>query len=441
MRPHRNGRTTIGIDLAVVAPHQIAVRGSDRDETFKVSPTLDGLTELTRRLAPHAPATVVVEPTGMSWLAVGHAARQAGCELSLIGSRHSARLRGAVAGKNKTDVIDAELLASCADVFDLAPTSLQSPAQIALRRAVRRRHVGMVQAHRGECRLWSLAHWAFPDLWQACGSSHRLVQPILRRWPDLRHLARARTRTIMHECDGRLRDGGDLEERARSIRQTAAGWAEFWHSRIDLDALAWEVGELLDDITAADGIISRAACRADRAWHDGWGDDQLLQSLPGIGPIVAPTVRAWLGDATQFDTGKQAAAFVGLNPSNWESGMMATPSRPITKEGPPELRLAFYQAANTARRRDPQLAASYRRLMVERNHNHIKATCAVARKLVTRVWATLNRGTAYVHRDLDGNPIDAPTAARIAATLTVPEHVRRRCRARAAAYKRGRLAA
>ena len=145
------------------------------------------------------------------------------------------------------------------------------------------------------------------------------------------------------------------------------------------------------------------------------------------------------GDATQFTTGKQAAAFVGLNPSNWESGLMAAPSRPITKEGPPELRLALYQAANVARRRDPQLAVCYRRLMVERSHTHIQATCAVARKLATRVWATLTSGTPYEFRDLEGTPITEDAAAELAASHTVPADVRRRTRARAAAVRRGRL--
>jgi hypothetical protein len=38
------------------------------------------------------------------------------------------------------------------------------------------------------------------------------------------------------------------------------------------------------------------------------------------------------------------------------------PSRAITKEGPAVLRLAFFQAANGARRHDPQLAGFYHRL-------------------------------------------------------------------------------
>lgn len=438
MRSKSNG-VTIGIDLAVAARHQVAVRG-DQVEDFGVAHTLEGLDRLTGRLADHAPAMVVAEPTAMSWLAVGHAVEEAGCELSLVAAKHTAKLRGAVAGKSKSDVIDADMLARCEAVFEPQATALPSPARIALRRAVRRRHTAVVDAHRAECRLWALAAWAFPDLWRACGRSHLLLQPVLARWPHLGQLSRAHTATIAGVCDGRLRDD-DAHRRAQQIRQAARGWAKFWDARLDLDALAWEVDELLGDITAADDRIDRAAGQAARLWHAGWGDDPLLRSVVGIGPVTAPTIRGWLGDAGQFDTGKQAAAFVGLNPSNWESGLMAAPSRPITKEGPPELRLAFYQAANVARRRDPELAACYRRLMVERGHNHMKANCAIARKLVTHVWATLTRGRPYTYRDLDGNPIGEVDAAAIAATIVVPDDVRRRARARTAAIKRGRLSA
>jgi hypothetical protein len=39
---------------------------------------------------------------------------------------------------------------------------------------------------------------------------------------------------------------------------------------------------------------------------------------------------------------------------------MASPSKEITNEGSPVLRLAFYQAANVARSHDPKLADFYR---------------------------------------------------------------------------------
>lgn len=78
-----------------------------------------------------------------------------------------------------------------------------------------------------------------------------------------------------------------------------------------------------------------------------------------MGPVTAPTVRAFLADGSSFPTAKAAASYVGITPSNWSSGTVTQPSRAISKEGPPALRLAFFQAANAARRVDPQLAALY----------------------------------------------------------------------------------
>lgn len=196
---------------------------------------------------------------------------------------------------------------------------------------------------------------------------------------------------------------------------------------------------MLDDLDIADRKQAEATRQATRLWRHGYGADELLCSVSGIGKVTAPVVRAYLGDSTQFRTSKQAVAYVGLNPSNWESGLMASPSRPITKEGPPELRLAFYQAANVARQNDPQLAAFYQRMMCEKGHHHIGATCATARKLVTRVWATLTTGEPYELRTVEGDPIDRASAQTLAQTYQVPDAVRRRTRARNQ-HRKGRLA-
>jgi transposase len=427
----------IGIDAAVVASHRVAVRGGDVDGDFSVPPTLAGLGRLTQRLAGYRGALAVAEPTAMSWLALGHAVTDAGCGFALVESRHTARLREAIAGRNKTDVIDADMLAAAADLFGLAPGRLPSPAEVALRRAVRRRHRLTAEAHNADVRLWALAAWAFPDLWQAMGESHRLARAVLEHWPRLDRLGRARIASLAALCRAYLRRADDAPGQAERIRESARGWARFWTGRLDLDSLAWEISALLADIDTADRKVEEATRQATRLWRSGYGRDDLLVSVSGMGQVTAPVVRAYLGDATRFGTSKKAAAYVGLNPSNWESGLMVSPSRPITKEGPPELRLAFYQAANVARQTDPQLAAFYQRMMCERRHNHIQATCAVARKLVTRVWATLTSGKRYQLRDVDGNPVDPAEGRRLADNYRVPEQIRRRARARN--KPRGRL--
>ena len=231
-----------------------------------------------------------------------------------------------------------------------------------------------------------------------------------------------------------------VAERAGAIRLAAAAWVEFWDGRLDLEALAWETAEHLRDITIASEQIERATTQAQRYWAGLYGDDPLLLSLPGMGPMTAPTIRAFLGDGTRFVSAKAAASYVGLTPSTWSSGTVVQPSRAITKEGPAALRLAFYQAANGARRVDPQLAAYYQHLMVERGHCHTQATVAVARKLVERTWTVLTRGQPYQFRDTTGQPVTRIVAKDQARhDHAVPDDVRARARARSAATHRSKL--
>ena len=427
-----DARVSIGIDAAVVAAHQVAVRGEVRED-FKIRPTLAGLAELTKRLGPYVGAMVVAEPTAGTWLPLAHAVVDAGCAIGFVANRDSARLRKAIVGASKTDVIDADMLAHCEEVLGVVPAPIPPSEQIALRRAMRRRHIATVDAHRVECRLWALAAWSFPDLWRATGG-HTLAQPLLGRWPHLERLSRARLSSITDIVAAHSRDL-DPKRRAERIRETASGWARFWDGRLDLDALAWEVTAMLGDIAAADQRQANATGHAIGLWQRHWPDDPLT-SIPGLGPVCSSAIRGWWGDATQFPTAKAAVAHTGLNPSMWSSGLTESPSRRITKQGPAELRLALYQAANVARRRDPQIAAHYRRLMVERGHNHISANTAIARKLACRAWAIATTGRSYQPRDLDGNPISYNQAAALAVELAIDDDIRAHRRGHT---RRGRL--
>lgn len=438
-------RVQVGIDAAVVADHHVTIRSTMPDgqvqlSRFHVPPTIAGLTKLGQQLSAHPGVLAVAEPTSMTWLGLHVALRRAGCELSLVGTRHAARLRGAISGKHKSDVIDADMLAMAADVFTLTPLDPPSPTELALRRAVVRRGKLVIDGNRARRRLISLARWAFPDVWTAFAGSWPTAVAVLTRWPHLRSLAGARRSSVTAVVAAHTRGVPDVAQRAGAIRSAAAVWADFWQGHLDLDALAWEVDEHLADITAATEQIGRATTQAQRCWAALYGDDLLLLSLPGMGPMTAPTIRAFLGDGTRFTTAKAAASYVGLTPSTWSSGTVTQPSRAITKEGPAVLRLAFYQAANGARRVDPQLAAYYQHLMVERGHCHTQATVAVARKLVERTWTVLTRGQPYQYRDVTGTPITRLVAKDQARHQhAVPDHVRSRARAHSAATHRSKL--
>src|SRR5262245_12266413 len=144
---HPSGVIAIGLDAAVVADHQIAIRGPATREDFRVSPTLAGLAQLTERLKPFAGALVVAEPTAGTWIPRSRAAADTGAAIGYVQNRDSARLRKAIAGANKTDVIDAELLAQCQQVLSVGPAPVLAPQIIGLRRALTRRHKLTVDAH------------------------------------------------------------------------------------------------------------------------------------------------------------------------------------------------------------------------------------------------------------------------------------------------------
>ena len=305
---------------------------------------------------------------------------------------------------------------------------------------VTRRGAAVIDANRYLRRLISLARWAFPDVWSAFGGSLPTAIAVLERWPHLQALATARRATVTAVVAEHTRAVSDVPARAEAIRAAAGDWAAFWSGRLDLDALAFDVTEHLTDLAVARARIERATTRATHYWELLYGSDPLLASVPGMGPVTAPTVRAFLADGSGFATAKAAASYVGITPSNWSSGTVVQPSRAITKEGPAVLRLAFYQAANGARRVDPQLAEFYHRLMTERGHCHTQANVAVARKLVERTWTVLTRGQAYQLRDISGNPITQRAAkAQVAEAFHVDQDVRARSRAHSAATHRAKL--
>ena len=130
----------IGIDAAVVADHHVMVRQRDAQgpgtvlEEFTVAPTLVGMGRLAKKLSAYPGALAVAEPTSMTWLPLALALDEAGCSFALVGNRHAGRLRGALAGKNKSDVIDAEVLSRAGELFTLPRARIPNAAELALRR-------------------------------------------------------------------------------------------------------------------------------------------------------------------------------------------------------------------------------------------------------------------------------------------------------------------
>lgn len=135
-----------------------------------------------------------------------------------------------------------------------------------------------------------------------------------------------------------------------------------------LAALQKELSELEADL--GDSI------RGTPVWRE---RDELLRSVPGIGPIVARTLIADLPELGSLDR-KQIAALVGVAPLNRDSGTMR--GKRTTFGGRAKVRCVLYMAALVASRRNPVLKAFYQRLLQAGKAKKLALT-AVMRKLLT----------------------------------------------------------
>jgi transposase len=114
-----------------------------------------------------------------------------------------------------------------------------------------------------------------------------------------------------------------------------------------------------------------------------------LDSLVGIGPVLALTIRAEVGDITRFRRGAELASYAGLVPRVDASADRYRTGR-ITKEGSPWLRWALVEAAMHAMRRPDAVGRWARQLAVKKGG--VKARVALARRLCADIVARWPQG-------------------------------------------------
>jgi transposase len=112
-----------------------------------------------------------------------------------------------------------------------------------------------------------------------------------------------------------------------------------------------------------------------------------LMTHYGIGELTAVTILAELGDVSRFSSSRQAVRYSGLDVTVSQSDQRRAPGH-ISRQGPPALRWALYEAAQVARRGERSPDREYYLATKERIGGN-RACIAVARKLLKRSYHTL----------------------------------------------------
>lgn len=121
---------------------------------------------------------------------------------------------------------------------------------------------------------------------------------------------------------------------------------------------------------------------------------RLLQSVPGVGLIMAVTLLSELGNLKRFKKLDQLCSYVGLVPRTHSSGGKEKTGG-ITPRSNRPLRDCIIESAWVASRTDPALILCYAQLCKRMKSN--EAIIRIAKKLLNRIRYVIKNETEYVH--------------------------------------------
>ena len=133
-----------------------------------------------------------------------------------------------------------------------------------------------------------------------------------------------------------------------------------------------------------------------QAWHRESVASRKLAQIPGIGPITASALVASIGNARNFENGRQLAAWLGLVPRQNSSGGKQT-LLGISKRGDTYLRTLLIHGARAVIRVAERKAAytgSWLAEVMGRRHKNVAAV-AQANKNARIIWALLAHERDY----------------------------------------------
>jgi transposase len=111
-----------------------------------------------------------------------------------------------------------------------------------------------------------------------------------------------------------------------------------------------------------------------------------LMTLYGVGELTSVAILAELGDPRRFSSSRQAVRYAGLDVTVHQSDQRRAPGH-LSRQGPPALRWALYEAAQAARRPGSPDRDYYDQAAQRLGGN--RACLALARKLLKRSYHLL----------------------------------------------------
>ena len=389
---------TLGIDVGKYnhCAHVLDAEGRDRLEGFGFANSAVGLARLEEALAGCGAVAgelrVGMEATGHYWLVLFEKLLEKGHEVVLINPLVTAARRNVSVRGQKTDPVDALRIAELLREERLPVSAVARAEVFKLRTLTRLRYDLAQQTIAEKLSLGALLDRAFPEhkhhFSDVVGKASCAV---LMECPTAEHLKKIDVRKLTGLLEKASRGRMGREE-AQALKTSAKhSFCVSAHAEV----LALEIRFAVERINQ---VLSQIARLDEQLGAYFTEQQELLQSIPGIGPVWAPTILAEvlpIFDPEHPRGARKFVAMAGLDPKSHQSGQSQGKDK-MSKRGSRYLRTAAIQAAEVAacRAKDPLFAGVYL-TQRQRGKSHAVALSHVANKMLHVIFAVLRNKTEY----------------------------------------------
>jgi transposase len=382
---------SVGIDIAK-RTHEACFMSQDGQELGKprrFRNTRDGVRALLEDLQQLSePATIGLEATGHYWLALHDELARAGHTVQVLNPLQTHAYRKTTVRKVKSDRKDAWLVADVVRIGRGRAAYVPDETILQLRELTRFRWGLVDQIGDAKRRLLTILDRVFPE-YEALFSDVfiKSSRALLQQATTAAEFAEADlselTALLKHTSRGRL--GKAKAEAVQTAARDSLGLAKLGSvAGFELRALLDQIAFLEQQVVATEQQIETllASC------------EQHVTDIKGIGPTLAASLVAEIGDIRRFPRLEALVAYAGIDPSVFSSGEFTATETHMSKRGSPYLRRALWLAAVSASRSNPDLAA-YLQRRLDQGKPWGTIMGAIARKLLSRIYVVLKHNRPY----------------------------------------------
>jgi transposase len=370
----------------------VDAQGQVLGRPLRFATTVTGVRPLEARVQALAePAIIALEASGHSWRGVHRHLTAAGLTVHVINPWQTEAFRATGIRKTKTDRRDAQAIADLVRIGRVRPNYVPDDTSLQLRALTRCRWGVVDQLGDAKRRLLTVRDRVFPEVaaqfTDPFGASGRALLTRAASAADVAALDLNEV-TALLERVSRRRFGREQalalqQAAADSLGVTALGAA----AGLDVRALLAQLRLLEQQVVEVDQAIAAVLVTI----------DQYLTTIPGIGPVLAATILAEIGDVGRFERLEAVVAYAGLDPSGFESGQFHGRRQHIATRGSPYLRRALFLAAHSAQLHHADLRAYLDRKVAEGKPYRV-ALIALAHTLLARCYVVLKEHRPYQPR-------------------------------------------